>query len=202
VNDTLTLADVTRDPSLLTAALHTGDGTPFTGRALLADDAPALGRYFDGLSQAVRDTYAPHPLNAEHASQMCGELNYENLLPFLALIDAPLPQDVAAYFLLHIGLHDGDRRRYIDHGHPLIDEQCCTLAPCVADAWLSRGLGSGLFPHVAASVRRLGHKRIVLWGGVREDNPRAQHFYRKFGFRHVGGFAAGGVSNLDMVLDL
>ncbi|MEE2831491.1 MAG: GNAT family N-acetyltransferase, partial [Candidatus Latescibacterota bacterium] len=96
----------------------------------------------------------------------------------------------------------GDRKRYVDHGHPLIGDECCTFAPCVADAWQQRGLGSALFPHVAACLRRLGRRRLLLWGGVRSDNPRAQHFYRKFGFRHVGDFAAGGVDSLDMVLDL
>jgi GNAT superfamily N-acetyltransferase len=112
------------------------------------------------------------------------------------------PQDVAGYFLIRPGLRDGDRKRYVGHGHPLVDDECCTFAPCVADAWQQRGLGSALFPHVAACLRRLGRRRLVLWGGVRGDNPRGQHFYRKFGFRHVGDFADGGVTNLDMVLDL
>jgi ribosomal protein S18 acetylase RimI-like enzyme len=39
-------------------------------------------------------------------------------------------------------------------------------------------------------------------GGVRDDNPRARHFYEKFGFVRVGGFVAGGVDNHDMILDL
>jgi GNAT superfamily N-acetyltransferase len=111
-------------------------------------------------------------------------------------------QEVVGYFLIQPGLRDDDRERYVGHGHPLVEDECCTFAPCVTDAWQQRGLGSALFPHVAACVRRLGRRHLVLWGGVRGDNPRAVHFYRKFGFRPVGDFAAGGVTNLDMVLDL
>lgn len=226
----LSIDQVAREPSQLTTGLRAGDGSPFSARVLLATDADALGRYFDGLSQSVRSMYGPHPLNAEHAAVLCASIDYRVLLPFLALVypdpqDLPSQdaapggtpkeefsgavcrgtrkrQDVVGYFLVQLGLRDGDRKRYVDHGHPLIGDECCTFAPCVADAWQQRGLGSALFPHVTACLRRLGRRRFLLWGGVRSDNPRAQHFYRKFGFRHVGDFAAGGVDNLDMVLDL
>lgn len=194
----LTIQDLARDPVQLTAQLHAGDGSAFTARVLCAEDAGALGRYFDGLGQSVRGVYGPHPLNSAHATVLCAELDYNHLLPFVAVHD----DDIIGYFLVQIGLRDGDRKRYIDHGDPLIDQACCTFAPCVTDAWQERGLGSALFPHVAQSLRRLGRQRLVLWGGVRGDNPRAQHFYRKFGFRHVGNFKVRDLDNLDMVLDL
>lgn len=194
----LTIEDVTRDPGQLTAPLLTGDGDAFTARVLSAEDAGPLGRYFDGLGPSVRGVYGPHPLNSEHATALCAELDYSHLLPFVAVHD----DNIIGYFLVQIGLRDGDRQRYIDHGHALVDAACCTFAPCVADAWQERGLGSALFPHVAQSLRRLRRQRLVLWGGVRGDNPRAQHFYRKFGFRHVGNFKVRDLDNLDMVLDL
>ena len=184
---------------LPTAQLQTGDGSRFVARPLLATDAESLGVYFDNLSESVRGMYGPHPLNTEHARILCDELDHTKLLPFLAIMESG---EIGAYFLVHIGVRDGDRKRYIEHGHPLVEHECCTLAPCVADAWQELGLGSAMLPHVTSSIKRLGRQRLVLWGGVRGDNPRAQHFYRKFGFRHVGDFAAGGVNNLDMVLDL
>jgi len=198
VTHALTIEDVTREPGQLTAQLLTGDGDAFTARVLRAEDAAALGRYFDGLGPSVRGVYGPHPLNSAHATVLCAELDYRQLLPFVALHG----DDIIGYFLVQIGLRDDDRQRYIDHGHALIDEACCTFAPCVADAWQERGLGSALFPHVALALRRLGRQRLVLWGGVRGDNPRAQHFYRKFGFGHVGNFKVRDLDNLDMVLDL
>jgi len=37
---------------------------------------------------------------------------------------------------------------------------------------------------------------------VRDDNPRARHFYEKFGFEPIRGFFSGGVDNHDMILHL
>ena len=194
----LTLEDLANDPALLTTQLVTGAGTPFTARVLLATDVEALGCYFDGLGPSVRGVYGPHPLNADHAVVLCAQLDYNHLLPFLALDG----ETIVGYFLVQIGVREGDRQRYLDHGQPLVADQCCTFAPCVADAWQERGLGSALFPHVAESLRRLGRQHLVLWGGVRGDNPRAQHFYRKFGFQHFCNFLVRDLDNLDMVLNL
>ena len=95
----------------------------------------------------------------------------------------------------------------IDYGHTLrfvaLDPQFhCTLAPSVADAYQARGLGSALLPVLINTARRLGRTHIALWGGVRADNPRAEHFYRKFGFVELGQFEAGGSNNYDMLLAL
>jgi ribosomal protein S18 acetylase RimI-like enzyme len=199
---TLTFDELTADPDRLTAPGSTPDGTAFTWRLLRPDESAPLGRYFDDLSDAVRGMYGPHKLTAEFARTFCDELDYRRFLPFLAWRDGADPREICAYFLVQVGTREGDARRYVDHGEPLVDDECATLAPCVADAWQERGLGSALFPHVAASLRRLGRRRLVLWGGVRGDNPRAQHFYRKVGFRHVGNFLVRDVDNLDMVLDL
>lgn len=194
----LTIDDVIAAPEQLTTQLVAGDGSEFASRLLLSSDTAALGRYLDGLGPSVRNVYGPHPLNADHAAILCAELDYHRLMPFLA-VDG---DDIVGYFLIHVGLQEVDDQRYVGHGHRLNDSECFTLAPCVSDAWQHRGLGSALFPHVADCLRRLGGKRLVLWGGVRGDNPRAQHFYRKFGFRHVGDFEAKNINNLDMVMDL
>ena len=89
----LSIDQVAREPSQLTTGLRAGDGSPFSARVLLATDADALGRYFDGLSQSVRSMYGPHPLNAEHAAVLCASIDYRVLLPFLALV-YPDPQDL------------------------------------------------------------------------------------------------------------
>ena len=81
-----------------------------------------------------------------------------------------------------VGSRRRDARRYAGYNHPLEAAECCTFAPSVADAYLSRGIGSTLMPLVVEAAHRLGRRKIVLWGGVRGDNPRARHFYRKFGF--------------------
>lgn len=199
--DALTLEQLTDDPALFAGAVQTAAGIPFTVGLLERSDEAALGRYFDSLTEAVSGVYGPHPLHSAHAGVMCADIDYTSLLPFLAWTQDEEPA-VAAYFLIHVGVRPGDGQRYVDHGEPLVDDQCATLAPCVADRWLEQGLGSAMMPYVIDSLRRLGRTRLVLWGGVRGDNPRAQHFYRKFGFRHVGDFTANNINNLDMVLDL
>ncbi|MFE9363057.1 hypothetical protein ACFYNN_09525 [Streptomyces sp. NPDC006978] len=45
--------------------------------------------------------------------------------------------------------------------------------------------------------------RIILWGGVRADNPRAIRYYEKNGFQRVGRFTeADGTLSPDMMLAL
>jgi ribosomal protein S18 acetylase RimI-like enzyme len=51
-------------------------------------------------------------------------------------------------------------------------------------SWLGRGIGPALMDHCLAEAARMEHD--VLWLGVWEFNPRAQAFYRKYGFREVG----------------
>ena len=64
-------------------------------------------------------------------------------------------------------------------------------------------MGSMLLAHLCSVARRLGVKRMVLMGGVKESNKRAIHFYRKRGFRTVGTFDwPAGFMNYDMILDL
>ncbi|MFH9836413.1 hypothetical protein ACH4NC_34765 [Streptomyces sp. NPDC017201] len=51
--------------------------------------------------------------------------------------------------------------------------------------------------------RLLARTRIILWGGVRADNPRAIRYYEKNGFQRVGRFTeADGTLSPDMMLAL
>ena len=186
------------DPSLLTRELTTAGGLGFTGGLLRAGDAAALGRYFDGLSDGIRKLYGPHPLNSEYAAKLCSQIDYAVSLRFVAEVGA----EIQAYFILDLGVRDRDVARYSEHGRSLEPRESCTFAPSVADAHLSSGIGSALMPLILEATRRLGRRRLILMGGVRADNPRAQHFYRKFGFERVGEFHAGGVDNIDMMLTL
>ena len=195
----LTLNHLANRPDLLAGAVQSSDSVSFAVRLLGRTEAHALGRFFAALSAAVREVYGPHPLSAAHAEVMCANLDFSSFLPFLAWTD---DDEIAAYVAVRAGVHDSERQRYAEHGQPLEEDQCATIAPCVSDCWQNHGIGSAVLSHVAGSMRRIGRKRLVLWGGVRGDNPRAQHVYEKQGFRCVGRFADGGVDNLDMVCDL
>ena len=194
----LTREAIVADPALLSCTLSLPAGEELSARVLLSSDGEGLGRYFAGLSQAIRGVYGPHPLTYEEGLKLCGAIDYVDTLRFVALAGA----QIVAYFILVLYSLDSDGERYAGYGASLDAATDCTLAPSVADAWLERGLGSALFPHVSRVARRLGFARMVLMGGVRADNPRAVHFYEKSGFRRVGDFWAGNTNNHDMVLDL
>lgn len=195
----LQITDLEHNPRALDSQIALDDGSTLLARLHLTSDAHALGRYFEGLSDATRRVYGPHPFSAEQAQEFCREIDYGHTLRFVA--ETPTGE-LVAYFVLRLGALNSDAERYATYGHPLAPESDTTLAPSVADAYQEKGLGSALLPVLIDAARRLGRRRIVLWGGVRADNPRAVHFYRKFAFVEYGQFAAGGTNNFDMVLDL
>ena len=185
-------------PELVSSSEVLVSGQRVYFRSLCADQAAELGAYFTGLSQATRRVYGPHPFDQETADGFCAALDSAHTLRMLAWIE----EKIVAYFVVELGVRAGDRRRYEALGLALHDETDCTLAPSVADAYQSEGLGSLMMQHLLGLLPRLGRQRMLLWGGVRADNPRAVHFYTKFGFRRVGDFAAGGTNNYDMIADL
>ena len=119
---------------------------------------------------------------------------------FVAVVSGP-DEPVCAYILLWIGARPSDVERYSKLGIPLSLRSDAALAPCVADEWQGRGLGSAMMRPLLDLARRLGVRRIVLWDGVMQQNARAVHFYTRLGFRKVGEFVTGHASD-DMILEL
>lgn len=196
------LTDIDANPALNAKPISLASGEPALLRPLQRGDARMLGQYFLGLSEATRRVYGPHAFDQETADRICAELDNRQVLRLLATCGSGEAEQVIGYFILVFGVHEGDRKRYGQLGISLDTEEDCTLAPSVADAYQSAGLGSVMMEHLRHIARDCGRKRIVLWGGVRQDNPRAVHFYRKFGFEEKGEFYAGGVNNYDMIAQL
>ncbi len=165
------------------------------------EDAPILGRYFEGLSEATRQRFGPHPFTVAEAQKLCAEIDYARLLRLIAVTGDSGQERVIAYFILTLPVRDSERNRYTAYGIGLEDGRDCTFAPSVADAYQDRGLGSALMPRILDLARRLGFRRMVLQGGTQAANLRGIHFYEKFGFRRVGSFQTK-VDNHDMMLTL
>ena len=106
-----------------------------------------------------------------------------------------------AYFVVVFGVIESDRKRYGGDGMPLDGETDCSVGPSVADAYQNSGLGSLVMRHLLDAARRMGFKRMLLLGGVRQHNKRAIHFYEKFGFAKVREFTTR-APNFDMIADL
>ena len=194
--------DIDTNPALIAKPIPLASGELALLRPLQRDDARVLGQYFIGLSAATRRLYAPHAFDQETADRICAELDSGQALRLLATLGSGEAEQVVGYFILVFGVHEGDRQRYERLGISLDAEGDCTLAPSVADAYQGAGLGSLMLEHLRHIARECGRRRMVLWGGVRQDNPRAVHFYRKFGFEEKGEFYAGGVDNYDMITQL
>ncbi len=194
--------DIDTNPALISKPIQLASGAPALLRPLQRADAQILGRYFLGLSAATRRVYGPHAFDQETADQICAKLDSSQALRLLATLGSGVAEEVIGYFILVFGVHEGDRTRYAQLGITLDAEGDCTLAPSVADAHQSAGLGSVMMEHLHQVARQCGRRRVVRWGGVRQDNPRAVHFYRKFGFAEQGEFHAGGVDNYDMIAQL
>lgn len=71
----------------------------------------------------------------------------------------------------------------------------------VSQDWHGRGVGEALMRACVAEARAAG--RRTLWLGVWEHNPRAQAFYRKWGFRVVGShvFVLGSDPQTDLLME-
>jgi GNAT superfamily N-acetyltransferase len=66
--------------------------------------------------------------------------------------------------------------------------------------WIGKGIGAALMKACLEEAAARGHD--VIWLGVWEHNPRAIHFYQKWGFRVVGSqiFQLGDDPQHDLVM--
>ena len=182
-------------------ALRTGERVAV--RPVLAGDKEGLGDLFLSLSSATRRVYGPHPFDRETARRLCETIDESVTLRFVAAVDdGRAAPRIIGYMILTRELGAGDLSRY---GDRIRRERCAAFAPVIADAYQNQGLGTRMARHVLACARQIGLEQVILMGGVRDDNPRAQRMYEKLGFRRVGEFwvhSPETVLNYDMILDL
>ena len=189
-------------PAALQVPLTLRSGEPALLRPLCSTDAGALGRFFLGLSAKTIGLYGPHPFDQQTADRLCGEVETDRTqVRLLVLVDAGGEQQAVAYFIVGFAMNDADVQRYAARGITLDDTTDATIAPVVADAYQNSGVGSLVMQHLLPWLRRLGKRRLVLLGGVRQRNAQAIHFYRKWGFRTVGTFTTS-TPNFDMIAPL
>jgi diamine N-acetyltransferase len=178
-------------------------GVQVTFRPVSKEDSQILGDYFLGLSTETKCRYGPHPFDRATAEELCANTDPTQTLRMIATQKVNGCDQVIAYLILILGIREEDAARYLKLGIPLETMTDCTLAPSVADAHQSKGLGSLLMPHLKQVAKRIGRKRMVLWGGTQATNAPAIHFYLKHGFRTVGEFQEPpGFDNFDMILEL
>lgn len=174
-------------------AKHTLSHTRFTFRSVRPTDTNALHTYFRSLSPETRRRFGPHDFD-EHTARTICEGQMHRCTAYIGLHEGA----IIAYAIVLQGYTRGDYQRYLAYDLPMSDEHDYTLAPSVADAWQSQGVGNQLYAFIEEELRQKGAQKIVLWGGVQLSNQRAVRFYLKQGFRTLAQFEHQG-TNLDMV---
>lgn len=156
-------------------------------------DLNGLSIYLSGLSESTRKWFGPHDFQWNGLTDFYTDKRNTGY----TLVDLA-GDGVIAYAVVRQGYVYGDFDRYQRYGIDPDQDYDCSFAPSVADTWQSKGIGNMLLQHILKEVKRKQFRRMVLWGGVQEDNDRAVRFYLKNQFRMAGNFFHNG-NNRDMI---
>ena len=70
----------------------------------------------------------------------------------------------------------------------------------MTNAWHRRGVGTALAAESWNMAAGCGKRRVILWGGVLEENVPAIGYYRRVGFEEAGRFTTlDGAPAVDMI---
>jgi GNAT superfamily N-acetyltransferase len=173
-------------------------GEQLTLRPLEAGDVEAFGTFLEGLSAETDRMFHPHPFTRETARELCANLKPEAVLRMVVLNPAG---EIAVYFIITFEPRDQERDHYENYGVTL-GQTDCMVGLGVADSYQNSGLASATMPALIDVFKVLGMHRVILAGGVFEENGRAVHFYEKVGFKKMGEFIKRDRNNFDMMLTL
>lgn len=160
-------------------------------RLLQQTDSDKLSDYFSQLSAATRQYFAPHPFDQATVASICATLNPAEIVR-LVVTDAN-DERILAYTLLLNGTVPSDTRRLEALGIDLDPSTDCSLAPSIADAYQSQGVGKFIMEKALSIAQATGKQRIILWGGVQAANQRAVNYYQKYGFVTINEFERNGL---------
>lgn len=164
---------------------------------LMQEDAAALVDYAAQMSPEARLQFAPHSFTLQGIWQ-CYQ-SYPRHTGWIAR--EPGHSNIAGYFIVKHGIPLHDLLRYQQYGIQPHLHTDFLLAPSVAGLWQGKGLAQQLLDACRSFCQQNQAKRLLLWGGVQNNNERAIAFYRKNGFEPIGQFEHQG-QNTDMMLVL
>jgi ribosomal protein S18 acetylase RimI-like enzyme len=162
-------------------------------------DAEAIVNYYNQLSEASKQKFAPHPFTTAYLEGQVLESK-----EYIALIAKDIATNkVIGYAITQLWVFDYDILRWGNYGQNIQNEskQYACFAPSVADAAQHIGIGRQLLEHSIAELEVKGYSYILLWGGVKCTNIPAVRFYLKNDFKLMGHFDYEG-GNYDMLLTI
>lgn len=160
-------------------------------------DSILLHHYLNNLSEESKKRFAPHSYDLR-AIQDFSKGENEILAYVVKRKDTG---EIIAYFVLKSTFAFHEIKRFQSYDIKLNPDRDMAFAPSIADDWQGKGLSMLLFQFILSELKGLPTRRLILWGGVQNDNTRAINFYKKTGFHAIGQFEYQGW-NTDMVLDL
>lgn len=193
----ITLADIAKTPEHFTFQVQLGEG--FILRPLLPDDVGDLMAFFAGLSPQTKRFSSYDDADAERAQEHCDAIARYDKLRFVLCSDSL----IVGLLELSFAITDDDIARFPPYGESLTPSSDVRYGLCLADAIQNQKIGRGIFPYMIDLARRFERSRMILWGGVHADNPRAIRHYEALGFRPVGQFTNDdGLMCWDMLLSI
>ena len=178
-------------------SLKCKNGDVLNFRLLENTDAVLLGDFFCSLSEETKSKYGPHPLTKEQAKVLCDNSHQTEVVRFVALIR----ERVIGYFILDFSAIQHEVVRYDSFGIKLTPGHDPFFAPCISDQYQNIGISSLIMPELLNFAKAKQARSIVLLGGTQETNTLGISFYKKWGFKAVGGYFTD-VNNIDMRLML
>ena len=152
------------------------------------DDAGRLAQFYERLGPETRANYSVvSPVEqAAEACEAIGRYDKLRLAVRFQFEDKSGSASIVGLVELSMDLVEDDVSRFAAGGVALVAAETCRMGLCIQDALQGQGLAVHLMAAIRQVARSFRLRRVILWGGVYEQNTRAVRFYEKQGFVRVG----------------
>ncbi len=195
----LDLEAIARKPQDHQFSISSHNGEKFLLRPLEKTDETKLADLIESLSTATKRFYSYTGPSSEIAQEHCEAINKYDKLRFV--LERENNKDLVGLFEFSFGIPQDDLDRFEKYEIKLSEKTDCRIGPLLSDDYQSQGIASAVLPKLINIAKQFDKTRIILWGGVMQDNPQAIRFYEKNGFKNVGSFVnQDGINCFDMIL--
>lgn len=180
----LTLADVAADATSAATGLVLPSCAELVLRPLEPRDRARLTAFFNGLSAQSRRYGGVSGDTTARAVEHCDAIGCYDKLRLL-LCTGDRDEQAVGLFELSFDVVTADVERFHGYGVDLSGSDA-RFGLCIADGFQGTGAAALASSATFEITRAFGRSRLILWGGVLDDNLRARRFYRRVGFAELG----------------
>jgi GNAT superfamily N-acetyltransferase len=196
----VTLNDVAQNPENFRFSITIKNGENTIVRPLLPTDVNELTFFLQQLSPETRRLSTFNSYDLAMAQELCDAINRYDKLRFVL---ENQEKKIVGLLEFSFDIPGSDAERFKNYGITLSSAADCRFGPTLADDYQDKGVGSQVLPFIFEIAKKFGRSRMILFGGVLNDNPRAIRYYEKNGFTKAGDFVnQDGVNCVDMIKTL